>query len=115
MNFDYFILNFDSNLIDACLKIQANDCRAVVIEKNDKLFGILTEGDIIRAFIDGARPVSEIRDYVNISPRTFLRNTRNIDIQFMQGFMEGITLVPIIAKQNKILGVKTIFGEYYAD
>lgn len=115
MNFNYFILNFDSNLIDACLKIQANDCRAVAIEKNGKLFGVLTEGDIIRAFIDGARNVSEIRDYVNISPRTFLRNTPNIDIKFMQGFMEGITLVPIVDEQTEILGVKTIFGEYYAN
>ena len=53
------------------LKIQANNCRGVAVEKNGNLFGVLTEGDIIRAFIDGARNVSEIHDYVNISPRTF--------------------------------------------
>ena len=29
--------------------------------------------------------------------------------------MEGITLIPIVDEQNKIVGVKTIFGEYYAD
>ena len=115
MNFGQFILNVNSNLIDACLKIQSNGCRAVAVEKNGTLFGVLSEGDIIRAFIDGARNVSEIHDYVNISPATFHNDTPNIDIQFMQGFMEGITLTPIIDGQKKILGVKTIFGEYYAD
>ena len=57
MNLGYFILNYDSNLIDACLKIQSNGCRAVAVEKNGTLFGVLSEGDIIRAFIDGARNV----------------------------------------------------------
>lgn len=115
MNFGHFILNVNSNLIDACLKIQSNGCRAIAVEKNGTLFGVLSEGDIIRAFIDGARNVSEIHDYVNITPRTFRRDTPNIDIHFMQGFMEGITLIPILDEQNKIVGVKTIFGEYYAD
>ena len=49
MNLSYFILNVNSNLIDACLKIQSNGCRATAIEKNGALFGVLTEGDIIRA------------------------------------------------------------------
>ena len=80
MNFDSFILDAESNLLDACLKIQANDCRAIVVRKQGVLFGLLTEGDIIRAFIDGARHVSEIHDYVNISPRTFLIDTPLIDV-----------------------------------
>ena len=73
MNFSHFILNVNSNLIDACLKIQSNGCRAIAVEKNGNLFGVLSEGDIIRAFIDGARNVSEIHDYVNISPGRFER------------------------------------------
>ena len=115
MRYDHFIVNVNNNLINACLKIQANECRAVAVESKSILFGVLTEGDIMRAFIDGARNVSEIRDYVNISPRTFFRDTPLINIKFMQNFMEGITLIPIIDEQRKILGVKTIFGEYYAN
>ena len=115
MSFSRFVINVNSNLINACLKIQANNCRGVAVEKNGNLFGVLTVGDIIRAFIDGARNVSEIHDYVNISPRTFLRDTPQIDIKFMQVFIEGTTLVPIVDEQGKILAVKTIFGEFYAD
>ena len=115
MSFKKFVTSVDSNLLDACQKIQANNCRAIVIENAGKLFGILTEGDVMRAFIDGARNVSDIRDYVNISPKTYPIDTSLLDIKFMQSFMEGITLIPIVDEDMKILGVKTIFGEYYAD
>ena len=58
MSFEKFVMNVDSNLLDTCLKIQGNNCRAIAVEKDGALFGVLTEGDLIRAFIDGARTVS---------------------------------------------------------
>ena len=65
--------------------------------------------------MSGARNVSSIREYVNIAPFYFEPNTPNLGIKFMQRYMEGITLVPIADDGKKIIGVKTIFGEFYAD
>tara|TARA_Y100000766_G_C18689780_1_gene498885 strand:- start:6 stop:353 length:348 start_codon:yes stop_codon:yes gene_type:complete len=115
MSFNKFVLNAQSSIIDACVKIQNNGSRAIAVEDDELLFGVLSEGDLIRAFIDGARNVSSIREYVNISPSYFEPNTPNIDIKFMQGFVEGITLFPIVDDRKKIIGVKTIFGEFYAN
>ena len=49
--FANYIIPENSTLIRACEAISKNKSRCVLIEKNNKIIGILSEGDIIRSFL----------------------------------------------------------------
>ena len=57
----------DSTLIVACEAITKNKSRCVLIESKNKIIGIVSEGDIIRAFLMGADINSRVKDYTNLS------------------------------------------------
>ena len=65
--FKNYILSADSTLIAACEAISKNKSRCVLIENKNKIIGIVSEGDIIRAFLMGADINSRVKDYINLS------------------------------------------------
>ena len=50
-DFKNYIISDDSTLIVACEAITKNKSRCVLIESKNKIIGIVSEGDIIRAFL----------------------------------------------------------------
>ena len=109
-----FIAPLGITLKEACIKIQLNDCRGLILEHNGILHGILSEGDIIRAFINGARPSGLIDEYVNVSPFSFMHTDSERTDKFLKLFNQGITIVPVVDEQKKILSIITINGEINA-
>ena len=114
MNLDNFIVNKSISLKEACIKIQLNDSRAVVVVENGKLFGLVSEGDILRAFIDGASPSMSIQPYINISPVKLDFEDPNRQKFFFSQFINGITIIPTVKENGELIGVLTILGEFRA-
>jgi len=109
-----FVASLGITLKEACIKIQLNDCRGLVLEHNGILHGVLCEGDIIRAFINGATPSGLIDEYVNVSPLSFLGTDSERSAKFLKLFKQGITIVPVVDEQKRILSIITINGEISA-
>ena len=115
MNFRDFCCSPRTSFKDACIQIQFNDCRAVVVvSDNNKLMGVMSEGDIIRAFIEGTSPISSIENYYTRDPQKLEFNDPKRDEKFMKGFYQGVTVLPTVDKNGFLKSVVTINGEFHA-
>ena len=64
---DFFIVS-DASITDAMLKIEKNGNRGtLVINNNNQVIGIATDGDIRRSLIRGVLPNTLLKDILNTS------------------------------------------------
>ena len=98
--FANYIIPENSTLIRACEAISKNKSRCVLIEKNNKIIGLLSEGDIIRSFLTGAGINNRIKEYINLGfiflNKKDLKKARTI---FKK---KQITLIPILNEKMKL-------------
>jgi ABC-type polysaccharide/polyol phosphate transport system ATPase subunit len=55
-----------------------------------------------------------IDEYVNVSPFSFMHKDSERTDKFLKLFNQGITIVPVVDEQKKILSIITINGEINA-
>jgi CBS domain-containing protein len=114
MTYTKFVASLGITLREACIKIQLNDCRGLILQRQGVLHGILTEGDIIRGFINGARPSGLIDEYVNVSAISFMNTDVKRRVKFLEYYNQGITIVPVVDSLRTIVSIITIKGEINA-
>ena len=86
--------------------ITKNKSRCVLIESKNKIIGIVSEGDIIRAFLMGADINSRVKDYTNLSFIFFDKKDLNkAKLIFKK---KQITLIPILNDKMKIIDLITL-------
>ena len=104
--FKNYTIPHNSTLIIACEAISKNKSRCVLIQSKTKIVGILSEGDIIRAFLMGADINSRIKDYVNLSFIFFKKkDLKKAKVIFKK---RQITLIPILNDKMKITELITL-------
>ena len=92
-NFSKYILNRNSSIKDALNKFRINRCRAALIIDKNKVIGSISEGDIIRALINGISLHAPIIKYMNINFK-FLKKNNKSEINKLI-FKYNISLIPI--------------------
>ena len=98
----------DSLLNDAYIKISNTKHRCLlVMTTNKKLSGVLSEGDIVRALIQGAHYTSPIKDWITRDYK-FL-NEFNIKDAFTLFKKYGITLLPIVDKNMYVKSFVSLY------
>ena len=98
----------DSLLIEAYMKISNTRHRCLlVVTQNNKLSGVISEGDIIRALINGAHNYSPIKEWITRDCK-FL-NEFNIKDSVSLFKKYGITLLPIVDKQMHIKSFVSLY------
>ena len=101
-----YIIPKNSTLIIACDAISKNKSRCVLIEDKKKIIGILSEGDIIRAFLMGADINSRVEDYINLSFIFFKKkDLKKAKLIFKK---KQITLIPILNDNMKLTDLITL-------
>ena len=97
-SFQKYLLGSDKGLIDAMKKLQSNKYKTlIVVDKNKKLLGTITDGDIRRALLRGYNKVSKIKNILNKRPRKIIYKKK---IQYQKN--DEAELLPII-NNNKII------------
>ena len=98
----------DSLLNEAYRQISNTRHRCLlVITKNNKLSGVISEGDIIRALINGAHNYSPIKEWITRDYK-FLNEYNIIDsVNIFKKY--GITLLPIVDKQMHIKSFVSLY------
>ncbi len=72
------VLKDTSTLKEAVYKLDANgNGFLAIVDKNNKLIGILTDGDIRRGFLNGSKELMEV---VNITPETMSERSKKDEI-----------------------------------
>lgn len=101
-----FTIKENSIMLDAIKSIQLSDLRTtIVIGKDNRVVGVISEGDILRALIDGMNPHSPIKNIINVSFK-FL-NRKNMNEAF-ELFKLGIDVLPIMSNDFQLIDIITI-------
>ncbi len=97
---------------EAIASIQRNESRCVVvIAKGDKVVGVFSEGDVLRAILAGVDVHTPLRTLL----RPSFRYLRSADLAAARKLLiTGITLIPVIDDEFRlqdVLTLKRVFGE----
>jgi dTDP-glucose pyrophosphorylase len=106
-NQDKYRLSQKATILEALRKIDESAIAMVVVCRGEEAVGVLTDGDLRRALINGALLTDPIesfysRRFFSVSPDV----SRADVLEMMQA--RSIDQVPIIDRERKVLGVHTI-------
>jgi len=106
-NFNTHIIRYSQTIKEALEKINSffdENLTLLITDENNELVGTFTDGDIRRAFLNGAKLKSKIKDYL-FADYLFLEH-ENIEIRIIKkAKKKGIELLPITNSNNKIVDV----------
>ena len=102
----YIILQ-GSTLKDAVAKIKLNKVRTIIVLNEDKVIGVISEGDILKAFMNGAHTSNLLDKFINIEFNYL--NERKLPEASKIIIKENINLLPIINQNMELIDVITIY------
>ena len=99
---DKFKCNIGKSLIEAWKIINENGKGIVfIVDNNDKLFGVMTDGDIRTYLLNQGKMDADIIDVVN---KDFIYgSTKDTHQELINKFNERIKIIPIVNDDNKIV------------
>ena len=80
---------------------------AIVVDKNDKLLGTLTDGDIRRGFLKGLNMSSSIKSIIFKKPIVAKANDTEEKILKM-ALSKKIYQIPVVNNNNKVIGLRVL-------
>jgi dTDP-glucose pyrophosphorylase/mRNA-degrading endonuclease RelE of RelBE toxin-antitoxin system len=86
------------------LDVLAQDAILFVVDKDDKLIGALTDGDIRRGLLKGFTIDSVINDIIQPNPRYITKGQNNLDkiIEYREG---NFRVVPVLDESHKVVNI----------
>lgn len=85
------------------LKITANKRRAVVVLDGKRVVGVVSDGDIRRAFLKDVLPMAPVSHIMNVN---FKKTTEtDPDRLALIGNRERVTILPIVDSLNELLDI----------
>ena len=96
---------YENNLIEeSLLVIKANNSRCcIVLSRNNKVIGTLSEGDIIKSLIKGISLKARVETIMKTN-FFYLENEDDKDF-IKEKFYSGYTLIPILNKDRELINV----------
>lgn len=94
----------DNKLIEQAIEmIELNATRCVIVHNGaDKVIGIVSEGDILRAILKGISIMSPVKQIMNMN---FVYLKEKDDDKILSMFKSGITLIPILNENFKLIEI----------
>jgi CBS domain-containing protein len=101
-----YLINYNDTIHKAIKKIDINGKRSLVVVKNKKLFGTISDGDIRKILLKNISLKNKISKYVNIKP---IKIKKSIDYKKKaEDYFKkktDLSLIPIVDRFNNILNV----------
>ena len=101
----------DSLTIGDIIRIIATEHERTCILKNSdgRLYGVLSQGDLIKAIWNGAELITPISNIINPNPLTISTASKDPKKEALKLFSQhGVLLVPIVDANRKITSVMSI-------
>ncbi len=107
ININNYIVSKDITIRDALKILEKNIEKCLfAINKNKKLIGTLTDGDVRRAMLKRANFSSKIEKYLNKKPTTITKGDyekKNFNLVDLK--KQDFKLIPVVSKEKKILKI----------
>lgn len=103
MDKDRFCVDIDSTFYDAMQVIENIRERGVIIMDNDKVCGVLTLGDIIRALVEGRNIYAKIDKLY--TPNFLYLQEYDLEKAFEIFKKRNLSLIPVIDKEYHLVDV----------
>lgn len=100
-----YTVPLSGTLLDAAETIEHNHSRCAIVMEGEKVVGILSEGDILRALLKGVNVRAPISGYFNPSFRFFGTFDKEKALDLFRG--HGITLIPVVDGDFRLTDVIT--------
>jgi len=101
--FSEYIISINTPIITAIIKIQNNPRDDLLVEKEGKIIGTISSGDLLRAILEKKNLDTSIRTAVNYNFK-FLKKKSYSDAKKI--FLSyGINLIPILDKNFKLKSI----------
>ena len=98
-----YTVSKSGTLINAIDKIERNHSRTVIVVDCEKVVGVLSEGDILRALLRGSDVYAPLVEYMQLG--FCYLHERNLDKAFNLMQSRGINLVPIVHDDFRLKGI----------
>lgn len=109
---DKYCVHESTTIMDAISVIQNNNSRCVVVlNENNKVIGMFSEGDVLRVILSGIDVYTTLSSVIKPSFHSLM--TRDL-VEARKLIVRGITLVPIINSEHhleSVITIQDIFGE----
>lgn len=106
MELSYYTVNSSGTLLDVAQAISMNKSRCAVVLEHQKVIGVISEGDLLRALLRGTDITSPMREFVH---HGFIYLTEKNFEQALALFRaHGISLIPILDPSFVFKGVITL-------
>lgn len=102
---DYVVAHY-ATLLDAAEVIEHNHSRSAVVVEDEKVVGIISEGDILRALLRGVSVRAPLADFVNHSFKFLDAPDHARSLELFKKF--GIALIPVLDAEFRLIGVVTL-------
>ncbi len=107
LNWRKTLININKSIGDAIVCLNQTSARIVIVTKNNKFYGVVSDGDIRRGFLRGLKisdPISKIvqKKPITTSPFSTKDEIKKIMIK------SRAYQIPIVDNKKKILGINTI-------
>ena len=105
---EYLVTNFHSSIGDSIETILNGKARITfVVDDENRLIGVLSEGDLLRAYLKGFLLNTSISEIMN--PNPFSSSFELGKDQIVQLWLsKGIDCVPILDQKGRIKSIQTI-------
>ena len=95
-----FIVEENSTFLNAIQKILLNNSREVLVVSGSKVKGTLSEGDILKAIINGSQINSEIKSHYNRNFKYLEKNDEEVALRYFIKY--NFNLIPVVNKNFEI-------------
>lgn len=94
-----YSIDYNSSLSEAIKKIGFNTYKTLVVIKKNKVIGILSEGDIIRALYKNVNFFSPIKNYMTTNFKFINEQQNKFEVALKYYKKYNITIIPICNKK----------------
>jgi dTDP-glucose pyrophosphorylase len=111
----YYLIQKNQSIKTALEYLNFNrDKCLVIINKNKKLLGTLTDGDIRRAILNGKDFSQSIKNIFNRRPYSLVTNGTVTDVKIRRNLIKEYKVIPIVNKSKKLLNVISLTSNNYS-
>ncbi len=98
-----FVIDEGASLLEAIAKISKNSVRTVLVTRDKKMIGVISEGDIMKALINGATVHTPLAQHINYSFKFLNKADDQEALSLVKTY--GIALIPIVDKDFNLVDV----------
>ena len=105
-----YLINLNRTIKDALFRLEKNKQKClIVVDKNQKFYGTLTDGDVRRAILNNSNVHNTIKSYVKKKPVVIREvdykklSSNDIDKLFKKFKNSKIDLIPVINEKKRVI------------